>query len=291
MKKSFKLATLFGVSAALAFGGMAVIEDQDNTVVTQQVQASVTTNIYLPKSKGYTKSNVLKANTGKLRKSSKAKLIKGSMAGMTSSRNNFYDSNAADDRIVDVTKLSYKYKAEISKYALAVINSARRQMGKKKWTYSKSSVKFADVVARNYNQDHMSVWSPTHDVYGIKRAAKTRGLNYRAGQVYEDESGLPISSEWNGRTRSMKVLKEQIYFNIKQMLFGGFWGNDAHDASKYTEWEHAGDLLGLRSSRKGVDAPTKYFGISFSTLDGKHISVHMMGVAKRYIWNYKKFNK
>lgn len=286
MKKSFKLVTLFGVSAALAFGGMTVINDQDNNVACQTVQASTTTNINFYA--GYTKSNVLKANTGKLSRSAKAKLIKGSMAGMKN--NNFYDDNPSDNRTVDVTNLSKADKEEISKYALSVINSARRHMGKKKWTYSKHAVRFADVVARNYNKDNMSVWSSDHDVAGIKRAAKTCGLNSRVGQVYEDESGLPISDEFHGKTRTMKKLKEQIYFNIKQMLFGGFSGNDMNNPSAYYEWEHAGDLLGLRSS-KGYDAKTKQFGVSFSTLDGTHISVHMIGVAKRYIQNYKKYNK
>lgn len=88
----------------------------------------------------------------------------------------------------------------------------------------------------------------------------------------------------------MKVLKEQIYFNTKQMLFGGFSGNDYNNSSANVEWEHAGDLLGLRSA-KGYDAKTKQFGFSFSSFDGSHISVHMIGVATRYIVNYKKYNK
>lgn len=287
MRKNFKLVSLFTVSAALAFGGMAVISTQDNDIATQTVEASVQTKINLPKSAGYTKSNVLKANTGKLR-SVKKRLQKASMAGMKN--NTFYDTNSNDDRVVDVTKLSAKDKAEISKYALAVINSARRQMSKKNWTYSKHAVRFADVVARNYNKDGMSVWSLDHDVAGIKRAAKTCGLNHRVGQVYEDEAGLPISDEFHSTTRTMKKLKEQIYFNVKQMLFGGYSGNDINKMSAYFEWEHAGDLLGLRSSN-GYDARTKQFGLSFSTLDGRKISVHMIGVAKRYIQNYKKYNK
>lgn len=202
----------------------------------------------------------------------------------------FTDTDSSDDKVVTVTNLSKAEQTEISKYALAVINSARTQMGKKKWTYNKHAMRFASIVASNYNKDNMSVWDATHDVAGIERAAKTCGLNSKAGQVYEDESGLPISSDWNGNTRSMKVLKEQIYFNVKQMLFGGYYGNDINNSSAYTEWEHAGDLLGLRSA-KGYDAKTKQFGVSFSSLDGKHISVHMLGVATRYIQNYKKYNK
>ena len=49
--------------------------------------------------------------------------------------------------------------------------------------------------------------------------------------------------------RTMSALKNQIYFNVKQMLFGGFYGSDSqmNDSSRYTEWEHAGDLLGCRT--------------------------------------------
>lgn len=283
MKKSFKLVSLFSVSAALVLGGLT-------TANNQEVHAATTTiDLSGAKAKGYTKANVLKANTGKLSRSAKAKLVRGSMAGMKDN-DHFTDNDSSDNRVVTVTNLSQSDKEEISRYALAVINSARSQMGKRSWTYSRSAVRFADIVAKNYNRDNMSVWDSNHDVAGIKRAAKTCGLNHKAGQVYEDEAGLPISDQWNGNKRSMKALKEQVYFNIKQMLFGGFSGNNVNDASAYFEWEHAGDLLGLRSA-KGYDASTKQFGVSFSSLDGRHISVHMLGVAKRYIQNYKKFNK
>lgn len=288
MKKSFKLLSLVGASVALAFGTVTVMNDQNNSVASQTVEAA-TTYIKLPKSKGYTKSNVLKANTGKLRGSAKRALVKGSMAGME--ENTFSDYDSADDKTVTVTHLTSSEKKEISKYALAVINSARRQMGKRSWSYSSRALRFADVVAKCYNQDGASISDADHDVRGIERAARICGLNSRVGQVYEDEAGLPISSEYNGNTRSMKVLKEQIYFNIKQMLFGGYYGNNVHNASAYTEWQHAGDLLGLRSKVRGADASTKLFGVSFSSLDNRLISVHMIGVAKRYILNYKKFNK
>ncbi|KRL89826.1 SEC10/PgrA surface exclusion domain-containing protein [Lactobacillus kalixensis] len=287
MRKSLRLVSMISASAALALGGVATVNEVANISITE-VASAATTSITLPKSSGYTKANILKANNGKLSSKAKKALVRGSMIGMKT--NNFSDNDSSDDRVVTVTNLSESDKDEISKYALSVINSARAQMGKRPWTYSKSALKFADQVAINYNKDGASCWDSDHDVAGIKRAAKACGLNYTAGQVYEDEAGLPITSEWSSNKRSMKVLKEQIYFNIKQMLFGGFSGNDYNDASRYFEWEHAGDLLGLRSYRKGFDAPTKYFAVSFSSLDNRRISVHMIGVAPRYILNYKKFN-
>ncbi|MBD5431599.1 SEC10/PgrA surface exclusion domain-containing protein [Lactobacillus agrestimuris] len=295
MKTNKKIVTLFGATIALTFCGVSAVTEATPTTSVQTVEAATLT---IPKSKGYTSSRVLKANTGKLSKSNKKKLVEGSIAGMK--ENDWIDTDSSDiARKVDVTNLSESDKVMLTHFTLDLINQARRQMGKKAWTYKKGALKFADRTAQQYYNNNRSVWDADHYVAGIERAAKQSGLNYKAGQVYEDESGLPITTEFNGHTRSIAALKNQIYFNVKQMLFGGFSSVGSGDpkkqydnASRYVEWEHAGDLLGLRSAQ-GYDAKTKYFGVSFSGLknDSSKISVHMMGVAKRYILNYKKFNK
>lgn len=291
MKKNIKFATLIGASFALTLGGLTAVNLGGTT--TTNVEAATLT---LPKRQGYTKARVLKENCGKLRGSEKKKLIKGSIAGMK--QNNWIDTDSSDLRHVNVTHLSQSDKVMLTHFTLNLINQARHQMGKQSWTYRKGALKFADRTAKEYYNNNRSVWDSDHYVAGIERAAKASGLNSRAGQVYEDESGLPITSDFQGHDRTIAALKNQIYFNIKQMLFGGFSsvgsGDPADqygDASRYVEWEHAGDLLGLRSAR-GYDAKTKYFGISFSGLKNEpdKVSVHMMGVAKRYIQNYKKFN-
>lgn len=292
MKKNFRILAIFGIATALAGGSVALSNEVGTNASAQEVSAA-TISMTKAKKAGYTKSRVLKANQGRLSGNNKKKLIKGSMAGMKS--NNWTDTDASDrSKIVNVTNLKWSDKVELSKFTMNLINSARKSMGKKNWTYKKGAVKFADRTASEYYNNNRSCWDSDHYVAGIKRAAKKSGLNSTAGQVYEDEAGLPISSDWHGQTRSMAALKNQIYFNVKQMIFGGFYGNeeDYNNSSRYTEWEHAGDLLGLRSSQ-GFDAKTKYFGVSFSGLKGDQskISVHMMGVAKRYIKNYKKFNK
>ncbi|RVU69970.1 SEC10/PgrA surface exclusion domain-containing protein [Lactobacillus xujianguonis] len=256
MKKTIKFATLFSAAAALTLGGVALTS---NTTTNTAYAAS----IVLPKGKGYTKARVLKANSGRMSHS-------------------------------DKSKLSQSDKVMLSHFAMDLINQARHQMSKKSWTYKKGALKFADRTAKQYYSHNRSVWDSDHYIAGIKRAAKQSGLNSTVGQVYEDEAGLPVSSDFHGQTRTIAALKNQIYFNVKQMLFGGFAGSkaDMSRPSSYVEWQHAGDLLGLRSA-EGYDAKTKYFGMSFSGLrgDSSKISVHMMGVAKRYIQNYKKFNK
>lgn len=278
MKKSIKFLSAFSIAAVLA--GDSIIALNTNVTSSTVKAASIT----LPS--GYTKSAIIKWNqTGKASKA----LINASKEGM---QNNTYSDADSDNTLVNVTKLTESQKVELSKYTLGLINSARNQLGRKSWTYEAGALHFANRVANQYYAHDRSCWDSDHYVQGIERAAKASGLNSKVGQVYEDEAGLPISSEYHTNMRTMSGLKNQIYFNVKQMLFGGFSGSDSqmNDSSRYTEWEHAGDLLGCRT--KHYDAKTKYFGISFSGLknDPSRISVHMMGVAKRYIQNYKKFN-
>lgn len=278
MKRTVKLLSIISTTAILVSG---VITTLNNNETPSTAQAA---SITLPT--GYTKNAVIKWNqTGRVSKT----LINASKKGM---KENNYSDAGSDNTLVNVTKLSHSQKVELSRYALSLINSARHQLGKKSWTYKSGALHFADRVANQYYSHNRSCWDADHYVPGIERAAKASGLNSRIGQVYEDEAGLPISSEYHTNMRTMSALKNQIYFNIKQMLFGGFSGSDSqmNDSLRYTEWEHAGDLLGCRT--RSYDAKTKYFGISFSGLksDQSKISVHMMGVAKRYIQNYKKFS-
>lgn len=295
MKKSKRIINTLSIAVLLTMGGASIVQNAQSSVINSSSHISpvkstqkTASSISLPK--GYTAKRILAVNNNKISKKNKKALINASKKGMK--ENVFYGDEAEKSEMVDVTNLTYNQKIEINKYALKLINSARKQMGRKTWVLNKSAIKFADKVAQEYHDNNKSVWDPDHYVAGITRAAVASGLK-NAGQVYEDETGLPISSEFNGHTRSMYVLKQQIYFNVKQMLFGGYYGraSDYDNSKNYTEWEHAGDLLGLRSL-KGYDAKMKYFGLSFSGLpsDSSKVSVHFMGVAKRYVKNPKKFN-
>ncbi|MBD5429287.1 SEC10/PgrA surface exclusion domain-containing protein [Lactobacillus sp.] len=293
MKKSMKLIKKLSIASLITLGCITFSNNNTNSVINENnqptiVKAATNSSITLPK--GYTAKRILQVNNNKISKKNKAALIAASKTGIKT--NTFYGDESDKNKIVDVTNLTQSQKLEINRYALKLINSARSKMGKKPWILNKSAMQFADRVAKEYHDNNKSVWDPDHYVAGITRAAVASGLK-NAGQVYEDESGLPITSEFHGTTRSMYALKEQIYFNVKQMLFGGFYGREAdyNNSSYYTEWEHAGDLLGLRSL-KNYDAAYKYFGLSFSDLPSDHskISVHFIGVAKQYISNSKKFS-
>lgn len=292
--KNVKLLAEVSAASLLTIGGVAAVNTVNAPVQTVQAatvsqQATEQTTIKLPS--GYTKQRILNVNNNRISSADKNALIQASMQGMK--QNNFYDNKASDKQEwVNTVNMTYNQKVEINRYALSLINSARRQMGKQPWILNKSAMAFADRVANEYYNNNKSVWDPNHYVAGITRAAVASGLK-NAGQVYEDETGLPAYSSNPTTYRTMYDLKEQIYFNVKQMLFGGFYGTTAQYglAGRYTEWEHAGDLLGLRSLQ-GYDAPTKYFGLSFSTLKNNRsrVSVHFMGVASRYVANRRVFN-
>lgn len=292
--KNVKLLSEVSIASLLTIGGIAAVNNVNspvNPVASQTVQAATTeqTTIKLPA--GYTRQRILAVNNNRISARDKQALVQASMNGMK--QNTFYDNKASDKQeMVNTTNLTWAQKLEINRYALSLINSARAQMGKQPWVLNKSAMAFADRVATEYHNNNKSVWDPNHYVAGITRAAVASGLK-NAGQVYEDEAGLPITSQFRGTYRTMYALKEQVYFNVKQMLFGGFYGTSAQYglAGRYTEWEHAGDLLGLRSL-KGYNAPTKMFGLSFSDMKNNHqrVSVHFMGVASRYVANRRVFN-
>lgn len=273
MKRKNRIIAVLSVALAMCGAG---------ALNTTHVLAAVQTKIALPS--GYTADKVTVASTGD--KKAISDLASISKQGMTN--NKFYDTDNSDDREVDVIHMSEKDKDEMAKYTVKVINSARKQLNKPAWKYTPAAMHFAQRVAYLYYLHDTSIMSSDHDRPAIRTAAAMSGLNSNVGQVYEDESGLPILPQYNGHVRSLKALKSGLYFNVKQMLFGGFSGSDYNDLTRYNEYEHARDLLSLNQSPAYAK---REFGISFSALkkDGRVISVHMMGVPKPYIQNYKLY--
>lgn len=251
---------------------------------TKPVQASITARIVLPIKSGYTRKNIIKVNNGDY--AVKNKLAKASEIGME--KNQYIDTNPDDNRTVDLRHLSNSDKVMLTKYTLNLINQGRQQFKQPKWHYTKAAQRFADRVAAQYTRNNRSCWDADHYVPGILRAAKASGLNYHAGQVYEDEAALPLASnKIMGPVAKISDVKEGLYFNIKQMFFGGYYGNNVNNLSHYTEWNHAGDLLSARNNY----LKKKQYGFSFSfNTDSHKISTHFIGVHKSFIQNYKKYD-
>lgn len=252
--------------------------------VSHTVLADYTTQIKLPH--GYTQALVKRADDGD--KKAIKRLAPISANGMKS--NQFEDDDESDSRVVEPAHLSKADQKAMSLYALKVINSARKQMHKPNWYYTRRCNRFADSVAHYYYLDGASAWDEDHDVKAILKAAKQHGINNKLGQVYEDLAALPISTEFHGQTRTIKALKSAIYFNIKQMIFGGFYGRDSDfdNLSHYWEYGHARALLsvGYDASLQKCEAAVSFSGLKN---DSEKLSLHILNVPKAYIVNRRLF--
>lgn len=254
-----------------------------NGIISEYTSIQDVNQIILPQ--GYTASRIRRASQGRLHGNDLLKLKSASMNGMLN--NQFTDNESDQNRQVDLLNLTYNQKKEFSLYALNLINQARRQMNKKPWKISKGAIHFADRVGYQYWLHNHSCWDRDHYVAGINLAAKQSGLKV-VGQVYEDEGGLVMNP-----ITDVNSVKKGIYFNIKQMLFGGYYGQDMHDLNNYWEWKHAGDLLSSRSNYSKWENKMKYFGLSFSNLkdNQKRVSTHFISVDPKLISNKYTFKK
>lgn len=170
------------------------------------------------------------------------KLQRLSRQGMISNR--FYDQKINDNRKVDLNNLSNNDQYELSQYALTLINSIRTQLGLPEFKYTASAQNFANDIAKAYNEDNWSDYQG-HDISVINRVAKQHGLTKNDNE-YEDMGGFDITTGHQYAT--IYQIKQNIYYNIKQAAFGGFWYHNNQESDKYnlnyyTEWNHANDLF------------------------------------------------
>ncbi|MCH3905215.1 MAG: SEC10/PgrA surface exclusion domain-containing protein [Lactobacillus sp.] len=212
---------------------------------------------------GYTKANLLAA----YRNPATAYTMKAaSRRGIVD--NAFYPESKADDQMqVNPSNLTAAQQAEISQFACRIINEARRQIGVGQLTVDARTQKLANDIAAEYQTHNKGINDSDHYVEGIVRAARNNGLHI-TGNAVEDEGGF-----YAGDTISMTMLKSYIYWNIKQMLFGGA----ISDNGPFNEFYHAGDLLNVRG--EADDNQSGSFGLSFSR-QGSLISTHFIHVSQ-----------
>ena len=236
--------------------------------------------IKLPK--GYTKSALLQAYKGK----PSASFIKASMEGMDD--NNFSRTKTAESKKDNQTKidpvdLTASQKEELTKFSLRLINDARKDLGLKPWLYSKGAQKLAQDIATEYQADGHGIQDGDHYVAGIVRACKNNGLNLDDNYV-EDMAGFAHLN----KKMTMTEMKKNIYFGIKQMIFGytGATELGRKDKSYYREWKHAGDLFNTQGSKH--DGDYNYYGFSISKV-GNVYSMHYVSVPS-FVVNSSKYN-
>lgn len=252
---------------------------------SQPVQAAskkyAQAKLVLPK--GYTRDSLYKAYQGKASKT----FIKASIAGMKSndfSKSNVSESKKDDTTLVNPTKLTAKQNKELADFTLRIINQARIQLGLPKWRYSKGTTKLAADIASEYSKHKKGIQNGNHYVSGIVRACKKNGLNLNNNYV-EDMAGFASKST----ALSMTTLKKDIYFGLKQMIFGYTGPSEKYVAKSnlYREWEHAGDLFNTQGSAH--DGDFNYFGLSISLVDHVY-SLHFISVPS-FIVNSKTYNR
>lgn len=268
------LISLLTVSAAFLPNTNAV------TVQAAKKTKYAKSKITLPK--GYTKSALLKAYAGKPSKS----FITASMKGMD--QNSFSRTSAAESAKdnktkINPAKLTASQQKTLTNYALRLINGACAQLRLPKWKYSKGTQKLAVDIAKEYQTHGRSIKNKGHYVAGIVRACKKNGLNLNDNYV-EDMAGFSIKQ----KTMTMTQMKKNIYFGLKQMIFGYAGSGESCRKSKknYREWEHACDLFNLQNSRH--DGDFDYFGFSISKTKNIY-SMHYIGIPS-FVVKSKEYN-
>lgn len=229
---------------------------------------------------GYTRSRLLAAYQGRPRKA----FVKASMRGMKKNRFR-YSENARDDRTyLDPAHLTNAQAREITAFSLRIINGARSQLNLPEWRYSEDTQQLANDIAQEYTEHGRGIQNGDHYVAGIVRACKKNGLELNDNYV-EDMAGF----HENKRRMSMTELKSDVYFGLKQMIFGyaGSSERGTNLRSNYREWQHAGDLFNTQGSRH--DGDFDYYGFSISRT-GNNYSFHYIGVPS-FIVNSVKYNK
>lgn len=232
---------------------------------------------------GYNRKELLSA----FKNRPSTKFIKACAKGMQTNNfsNNRLSENAKDDKTkVNLAKLTKSQQKELSDFSLRLINQARKGLKLKAWKNSKGVTKLADAISAEYQTHHRSIKDHGHYVAGIVRACQKNGLNLNDNYV-EDLAGFYSK---NSKT-TMTQLKKDVYFGLKQMIFGYAGASDksSKNMKYYREWQHAGDLFNTQGSKH--DGDYNYYGFSMSKT-GNVYSMHFISVPN-FIVNSKVYNR
>ena len=242
--KLLKEIMLASAGVLILTAGASAMPQTNKTIKTTVVRAdqqAINNEIIVPK--GYTADLLEDWSDDPTDSHVTHKLQRLSRQGMID--NHFYDNDPKDDRQIDLNNVSKSDQQELSHYALRLTNSIRIQMGLPKFTYSISAQNFANDVANEYNKDYHTGYEH-HDISAINRVAKKHGLVNTGDNAYEELGGFDMTI--GHQYASIKTIKQGIYYNIKQIAFGGFVYHNNQESDKenlnyYTEWYHANDLF------------------------------------------------
>lgn len=167
---------------------------------------------------------------------------------------------------------------ELSNYAADLINPLRAAFGNQSaqpFQVTDNSVKFAQEVANNYNNDKWSLFDhEDHDVLAITKAASKYGLD-NGDNYYEDAGEGELSySDQNRWDISVDSIKEAIYNTIQGMIF-------ATD-----EWMHADGLLSQGYMSPWDLKSNFYFAVNIDNMG----IVHLLDIDEAQIEDHSKFD-
>ena len=147
-----------------------------------------------------------------------------------------------DTRPINLQSITSAEKIELSNFMIDIVNSVRIQLGLSRWYYDTTVQKLADDIAKYYNEDGQSILSLDHDMHAISKAAREYKIEFylqNSGEynMLEDEGGFYPTDDHGMAT--MGEVKKQIYWNLKQMFFGG----TTSENGPFVEMFHAYDLI------------------------------------------------
>lgn len=183
-------------------------------------------------------------------------LDKKSLLGMR--ENQFHSESKSEDKEqLDLNNLTTKQANELTDYSLRLINQVRNQVGLLNWTHDSKTQKLATDIAKEYRDNGKSILDSDHYVEGIIRAAKSQGLDIDRNFI-ENEGGY-----YGSRYTTMTEAKENIYWNLKQFLFGGATSEEG----PFVEYEHANNILKSGTSTYGFSISVKNNVVSTHFID------------------------
>ena len=199
-----------------------------------------------------------------------------SKEGIKMNMNSYRNS---DSREVDLTNITPEQARELTDFTLNTINHVRKQMGLKPYMYSERTQKIANNIAKNYVKDNRDT-TGGHDCVAITDAMRQDhaldSITKSVSNPVENMGGWYIDTNTvNGdkNHETMGSIKEKLYFNIEQMLFGGYTNGivgEMYHARSLTNpvTTHLGAMYGFSISKiPNSNVVTSHF-ITFSNFDG-----------------------
>lgn len=244
----FKYSNLIKKTAKLAVAVSMIIPSA--LALTKPTQAAENEYIRVPRSYTYYNVHHVKDRSNRYRYANGLQKTMVYDSWWIMNNNGFDDDNSEDQRTIDLRHLSSSDYCELNNYAIALINSVRRQQQLTQWGTNDAIQRVAKTDARYYERDGEGDQNiDGHDTRAVNDAARVNGIHTDYGyNDYEDYTGL-----WGNHSEmTMYHAKAQVYFAVKTFFTSMNLGDGIYDLndlanklnhfSTYFEWDHARDL-------------------------------------------------